>query len=373
MPHRKLAAAFARAPLVQDGWDHALRALAELTGSKHGQLIAVGKQNIAFNWTSDVTDEFDTELERINGYAPDVNYRVASIRPPLEISWEAHYDAARAIHTNDSYVEVVRKLDVEHGAQTVVAQRPGGYFGLALLRGHKEGRTTEAQREILSRVGPEVLAAIRLQDSIEHQGARLLEGSLATLHSAAILLDGMAQVRHVTPAAEAMLGPGLLQVRGGVLRAAKPEADRQLQARIGLALRGLDTGPANLWLRSDGGIVLTDVRALPQEKWNMGFAPRAIVTLRSPIPTDPLARDDAHARLLAQADQLCDALDLTKAEAQVVALLALGHSRSEVALRRGVSVQTVATQLRTIFTKCAVNRESELVSLARAVLEATLR
>ena len=369
MPHKRLAEAFARAPLSEDGWDNALRALAEATGSAHGQLLAVGKQHLSFNWANDVPESFVAELDRIDGYNPQVNYRVGTVRAPLEVSWEVHYDALRARHTDEAYLETVRRLDVEHGAQMVLANKPGAFFGLAILRGEAQGRTTEAEREILSRVGPEVLAAIRLQDSIEHQGARLLQGSLDTVRSAAILIDGMAQVCHVTQAAQAMLGPDLMQVRAGTLRATRPDLDRQLQARIGLALRGGDTGPADLWMRSEAGLVLTDVRALPHEKWNMGFSPRVIVTLRSPIATEALAREDAQGQLLAKADQLCAALDLTAAEAQVVALLAIGHPRSEVAVRRGVSVQTVASQLRTIFVKCGVNRESELMVMARAVLE----
>jgi len=54
-------------------------------------------------------------------------------------------------------------------------------------------------------------------------------------------------------------------------------------------------------------------------------------------------------------------------------LLAQGHSRKTVAQMRGVSVQTVVAQLRTIFQKCGVNREAELVAIARTVIEMASR
>jgi DNA-binding CsgD family transcriptional regulator len=87
-----------------------------------------------------------------------------------------------------------------------------------------------------------------------------------------------------------------------------------------------------------------------------------LVTLRA-----PLAASHVPARRLAEA------LHLTTAEAEVVMLLAQGHSRQTVAQMRKVSVQTVVAQLRTIFQKCGVNREAELVAIARTVIEMASR
>jgi DNA-binding CsgD family transcriptional regulator len=357
-----LAGLFARAPFEANGWDTALKALASHTGSARAQLLALGERHAAFNWVTDANPTFLTEFDTIGGYRPDVNYRVATTRAPLELTWEVHYTAARAISTNEAYLDYVRRHDAEFGVQMVLSQRPGVLFGLAALHGQAEGHTTEAQREVFRRIGPTVLDAIRLQDAIEHQGAALLKGSLESMSSAAILLDAVGKVCGMTSAAQALLGPWTLQVRSAALHAVRQDIDQRLQARIAAALAGLDTGPADLWLRSEDSLILIDVRTLPRQDWSFGFAPRVLVTLRAPLAASHVP-----------AQRLAEALHLTTAEAEVVMLLAQGHSRQTVAQMRKVSVQTVVAQLRTIFQKCGVNREAELVAIARTVIEMASR
>jgi len=55
---------------------------------------------------------------------------------------------------------------------------------------------------------------------------------------------------------------------------------------------------------------------------------------------------------------------LTEAEARVMALLALGASVDKVALEHGVRTSTVRAQVRSIFEKTGVNRQTDLVRLA---------
>ncbi|MCJ2184707.1 helix-turn-helix transcriptional regulator, partial [Novosphingobium sp. 1949] len=139
-------------------------------------------------------------------------------------------------------------------------------------------------------------------------------------------------------------------------------------------LSGLDPGPADLWLRHPGGYLLIDVRPLPLPPWQLGLGARAILTLRPLLAhagQSPQAIDTASAE--AMGAKLATALDLTLTEGVVTALIAHGLSRRDIAILRSVSPQTVNSQLRTIFVKCAVNRESELAAIARAILEAVQR
>lgn len=366
----QIAAAFARAPFEPLGWDTALRTLAEATRSSHGQMLAMGARHLAFNWVSDAAPGFHTLLEDIDGYLPEVNYRVAAAGQPLEMAWEAHYDAVRAAHTDERYLDAMRRLDVEHGAQMVLTQQPDAFFGLAVLRSESDGRSTEADRHVFAQAAPHVLAALRTQNAIEHQGLLMVRGSIETMRTPAILLDAAARVCYVSEAAAPLLGLRTLQVRNQALRASVPATDRALQARIALALSGADTGPSPLWVRSDAGLLLVEVRALPRQDWHFGFTPRVIVTLRSPLaaPSEE-PHHLAHEGLERDARHLSEALSLSSAEARVVALLSRGHSRQDIARLRGVSVQTVTAQLRNVFLKCNVRRESELAAMARAVTE----
>ncbi|MYL97555.1 helix-turn-helix transcriptional regulator [Novosphingobium sp. FGD1] len=357
-----LGAMFARAPFQEAGWDKALKALAGSTGSSRAQLIAIGERHALFNWVTDIEEGYVEDFAAIDGHRPDVNYRVGASRGPYELVWEHHYDAVRAAAPNDAYMQHVRRWDAEHGAQLVLADQPGAFFGLAALHSASDGRTTEAQRQALLDAAPHVMAAIRLQRAVEHRGAALLRGSLDALRAAAILLDATGRVCAVTDRARALLGPGTLQVRGGRLQAARPERDGALQLRLAAALASPSAMPDEIWLQGPAGPLLVEICALPRQDWNFGFAPGVIVTLKAPTPPP----EDQGARLSM-------ALGLTPAEGEIVSLLAQGRSRRDVAAIRGVSVQTVATQLRTIFHKAGVNREAELVAVARAVVELASR
>ncbi|MCJ2184920.1 helix-turn-helix transcriptional regulator, partial [Novosphingobium sp. 1949] len=213
-----LRALIERAPFEGGGWNTALRAIAHATGSSRTQLIALGERHITFDWVSDVPEGFVAAASRIEIFQPDVNYRIAATAAPMEVTWEAHYDAVRARHTDEGYLDLARTFDFEHGAQIVLARQPGTFFGLAILRGDEEGRTSEDERAVFRQLAPYVLSAVRVQESIEHAGSHLLHGSLEAMGTAAILLDAQARACFVSPRAEALLGPDTLQVHAGAVR-----------------------------------------------------------------------------------------------------------------------------------------------------------
>src|SRR5690606_35577810 len=57
------------------------------------------------------------------------------------------------------------------------------------------------------------------------------------------------------------------------------------------------------------------------------------------------------------------AFELTPAEAQVAAQLARGVSAVEIAAERGVSTQTIRAQIRAVFEKTGIKRQSDLIRL----------
>ena len=54
---------------------------------------------------------------------------------------------------------------------------------------------------------------------------------------------------------------------------------------------------------------------------------------------------------------------LTRAEAELVRLVAEGHSLDEVASERGVTMNTVRSQLKQVFAKTDTNRQGQLMRL----------
>lgn len=354
---QQLTDAFANAPFAADGWYRALHLMGALTGSSRGQLMVFSPRYFTLNLCTDMDEAAHANFARIDGFRREVNWRIAAEGGIGEIIHEAHYNAARRRNMSEAYLDHVRRFDCELGMQTVIARSDTTSFGLASLRGRSDGASTEEDRDSFAHALQPALAAIRMQVAMENQGADLLRGALDALRVAAALIDSHGQLCATTPAMDAVLASGCFRLAGRRLIGADPRVDAPMQARIAAALAGLDSSGPDLWVRVSGKPCLLEVNGLPRQEWAFGFAPRAIVTFRFPIP---LAREDAV--------RLSAALPLTIAEAEVVALLAAGLPRGGIAAARGTSLATVTSQLRAIFAKCAVQREAELVTLAVTLL-----
>jgi DNA-binding CsgD family transcriptional regulator len=83
-----------------------------------------------------------------------------------------------------------------------------------------------------------------------------------------------------------------------------------------------------------------------------GHTPLAMVLLHDP-----------RRRLQLDPFMVAAAFDLTPAESQLAVSLAQGMSVNEVAIARGVSIETVRSQVKSIFAKTGTSQQSELVSL----------
>jgi DNA-binding CsgD family transcriptional regulator len=356
-----LADAILAAPFSDKGWDKALRALAGATGSSRAHLIAINERHARFNWMTDAPLEYGRTFVEIEAYRPDVNYRIGAMGAPMAITFEADYDAFRQVAgTNEVYIQHARELDGEFGCQSVLMQGDRSMVGLAMLHGARDGLTTIEQRETFARCLPQALAAVRLQNAIDHQGVELLCGSLDMMRTAAVLVDGAGRVCARTEAVEKILSGGSLAIVNRQLQAAHAGFDHLLQQALGAAISMQHVPAMDLWVPNASPPMLVEVNPLPLRPWSFGFAPAAIITFRSPVRTDLL--DGA---VLAQA------LGLTRAEGDVTAMVALGQSRQAIAAARSTSVQTVNTQMRSIFQKCGVRREAELVGIALQVGQLT--
>jgi len=359
-----LADAFLSAPFEADGWDVALKRLATETRSLRAELIAFGgPSTIPLDWMTDPTAGFTEELASIEGGSPAVNWRVACARAPLELAWESHYEEARKRLRSDVYDEFAERHEMPHGCQAVLAQTPDVFYGLAALRSHADRPTTEADRQVFAAAAPHVLTAIKLQRALEKQGAALVAGAFEAMGAAAFVCDRGGHVRALTRAAEAKLReqPGLRLV-GSRLIADRPADDRALRNALRCVLD--DTIPApggsQFWLQA-GSTQLhghrCEVLPLPRKDWALGFEPRAIVTLHAPGGFGAARRE-----------QLRDLFGFTQAEAEIAIMMAEGTSREEVASARGATVNTVSSQLKSVFAKADVTREAQLVALLNRLL-----
>ena len=359
-----LADTFLSAPFETNGWDTALKQLASATHAGRAQLIAFGgPQTIPLNLVTDPDPGFVEEFPLIGGGSPDVNWRVACSGRPFDVKWESHYDEAKRRLQSEIYDEFTDRFDLPYGCQTVLLETPDVFFGLATLRSTSDGRSSAGNREVFRKAAPHVLTAIKLQQSLERQGAKFVAGTIEALGGSFFVLDRTGRVQAMTAAAEAALRElsGLRMTRGKLF-AANPDDDRSLQNAILAALRDEPhaISPAPFWLhgiRQDLPSHRCEVFPLPRQAWSFGFEPRALLSLRS---LSELGKEGlVHLKAL---------LRLTGTEAEVATMIANGSSRKEVANLRGTSEGTVSSQLKAIFQKAGVEREAELVALLNRLL-----
>lgn len=346
---------FLSAALEPQLWEGALAAMASATGSRHGQLIGFGPGGVPFNWITNVDETLVGRTAQIDISAPDLNFRVAADRlaDAPAIVHEAHYDIARQALRADDYLDLCAEYDIFHGCQTRLLSDEKMMIGLALLRDSKDGRTSEADRALFAQVAGHARAAVRLQQAVEHQGFALLSGTFEAMDRACFLIDALGRVRQYTPRAEALLSAGRLRLNDDLLATARMDESRRIAAAVRATVEPPRLGGDPVMLMDvDGSLsVMLEFHALPAKAWSLPFAPRAVVVARTAEPTD---------RIVAL---LTRTYRLTTAEADIAVRLAGGQGRAEIALARGVSMETLKVQLRSIYEKTGSRRESQLVRL----------
>ncbi|MHA4836308.1 helix-turn-helix transcriptional regulator [Sphingopyxis sp. MSC1_008] len=361
--------AFLAAPFEEDGWNAALRLFARRTGSSRAQLLGLGDDATLFNFMPDIDAAYQREFLEIEGWRPEVNWRVAASGRPLEILSEAHYDVARQHSGTDDYEEHIRRWDGVHGCQTVLVEGEGLLVGLAALRSERDGRTGRRDRKLFAAGATYALAAVRMQQAMAQRGAAMTVNAFDAIDVAAFLIDRRGAVAALSGAAEAIVGDragggadGALRLRRGRLGAARRDADAALQAALGRALNG--EAMQQLWIgspqeggREGGGGLLCEIFRLPRREWDFGFDPRVLVVARR-------AADIPAMRIV----PLRAALGLTEAEAEIALRLANGEAREDIAAGRGTSAQTLGTQIKSILRKSDVAREAELTALVNRLL-----
>lgn len=181
-------------------------------------------------------------------------------------------------------------------------------------------------------------------------------GALNTVGIAAFLCDAQARVRAMTPCAQTLLGEDrALEVVGGRLRARSEGADLSQAIRQQAAEPG--NGATVLIPMEAGPALVLDITPLIREVWAAPLAVRVLVTSR--------ARTSNEAR---SGSVLQASFGLTLAETQIALSLARGRTPGEIAAERSVSIQTVRTQIRSLYSKVGVGHRAALASRLSSLL-----
>jgi DNA-binding CsgD family transcriptional regulator len=355
-------AAFQRAAIDDIFWLPALDAMAQATGANHGQMIGLGAAAaVPFNWVSNVASDALQEFVAIGGGDPRNNPRVKAglAAGEMEVLAEADFATPEELARTPIYADLFTRHDMPFSLLTRLATTHDVAIGFSTLRSRKQGHASDEQRTMFAAIASHARTAVSMRLALQHRGATLMAGALEAVSAAAFVLDGMGCVAAMTPAAEALLAGPVPRLRlvGGRLMGRTGQEDAVVAPFIARTMASrLEAPPLLATLRNGLDPLVLEAMPVPDMQHGFGFGLRAIIVARAGAP-----RPRAHAAMQA-------AFGLTAAEVSIVLMMTEGRSPEEIARERGVSIETVRSQIRALMTKTETRRQSELVALVARYL-----
>jgi DNA-binding CsgD family transcriptional regulator/PAS domain-containing protein len=217
-----------------------------------------------------------------------------------------------------------------------------------------------ADLELADRLHPHLVRAFDLSRkfAVGHAGVAPVGELFDTSRYALFMVSADADLVRVNPAGEALLRRRQgISVRGGRLRASRPDAARRLDGLIAAAATGAEPS------RAGGSMVIAvGDRSLPLSV--------AVAPVRS--PAHPLFQNGPHAlvcvsdparRLVVSEQRLCEVLGLTPGEARMARALLNRGDVPRAAASLGISVHTAKTHMVRIHQKTGTDRQVTLAEL----------
>lgn len=233
---------------------------------------------------------------------------------------------------------------------------------LALARGRRRQSFDARQRQDLARLAFHFRAGLALEAKRSPRPADEAPGfeAIASNRHPLWLVDGHRRVHYRNAAAEAMRGrAGRLTEIDAHLYCVDPREDAELlcclvRLQLGRAAPAAGQPPHRAVMRVGGADPGAYAVLLSEQPRRDAAGSPALAMVRC-YPVQHSAEPDP--------TLVAEAFELTPAEAQVAAQLARGLSAVDIAAGRGVSTQTIRAQIRAVFEKTGINRQSDLIRL----------
>lgn len=215
--------------------------------------------------------------------------------------------------------------------------------------------------EVLQRLVPHVRNAVRLYERLATIGTEqgVFQAAVEEMAVASIILDKKRRILRTNARAELLLAQSDgLKCNGAQLLLGNRDQQQALDALFRALNSGGDPasiGPLRLRIERPSGA--RDLAIVAQPIAGPAFMRGATAAAIALFISEPGAGASA------SPEAIRDLLQLTHAEAQLAAVLADGISLVDAAQRLGIAHNTARAQLRAIFSKTGVRRQSQLVYL----------
>lgn len=346
-------------------WVPVLQEIANLTDSAGGVLLCQSGRDrtLFFEHHCNTSDECLRALKERHVLNP-WTIHMATRHPVGVVVASDEILALSALRRTAFFDEVLRPQGLGHSAMIGLAQRPDFGVAFSMNRGPHQGSYGKQELRFLQKLTPHLQRSLKLGLRLDAYKA-LQRAEFRTLDSLAvgvILLDRKARVLFANTAARSFDGEhGSLSLRQAGLVHASPLHSRRLNDLVQSTLRGVPMGTISV-PRADGGdsltILASSVRAQDVDRFADANLQGAAVLLFIIDPANKAGIPSAW---------LMDAYGLTQAEAKVALAVSSGLSIPETASQLGLSPNTIKTQLRNVFAKSGVSRQTELARLIASI------
>lgn len=285
--------------------------------------------------------------------------KVSSVRAGHAYLSEALCPLAE-LRTTEFYSDLLMKSDIEHAMFAVPESSRSLLASISLYRCRSRSEFTQSDLHILEFLAPHLQRAFKLHFALSEARAHSAgaEAALEMLPTGIVMLGSRGEIVFKNQSAACTIAEkdGLL-VTGNQLRAERSVESEHLTAMVESAL-SVSTGVG----MSAGGGILISRRTRPPLQ--VVISPIRNTKVQSFQKTaaiafinDPLRRNRPPEAVLRQVH------GLTSAECRIALLLSDGHAPRQIAGMLGVTDNTIRSQIKSIYGKTGVKRQSELVRL----------
>ena len=303
------------------------------------------------------------EMLRLYGehyYALDVWAREGMKLPGGHVCTSQSLCPQAEVRSSEIYGDFMMEAGIEHGMFGVLENSKSRLASVSLYRCRTCTEFTDTELKVVQFLTPHVRRAFKLHLQFSELRARStgFETALDMVATPVILFGHGGKIASMNRSASALIEErdGLFATRDGL------KAERQAEsALLSKAIQRAVSSPKGN--SGSGETVYVSRRARsPLQILMSPVRNSGVNSLDGTITAIAFVNDPSRRRRPAQ-DILRTLFGLTPAECRVALLLGDGHAPKEIAGMIGVSVETVRSQMKSIFSKTAVKRQSELVRL----------
>ena len=269
-------------------WENALNRMADLTGTRSGQLIGLGAiSSVPMNIMTRLPDEAGPEFVQIGGGDPTVNsrVRVGMSAPEMVFLDQGSFDLEGDRTRAPEFGAWIDRYSIGYSCITTLLKRSEMLVGLAAIRSISQGEMAAEQKRAFMTVAAHARAAMVMRNTVEDQAVSLLDTALNRLRAAAVICDPLGKVKAITEVAEQIIATErILRLADGMLMALRPAENRLFQRYLMAALRSrVDPSvgpPSSIGLTGASGETLT-IEFVPLPAQNgFNFAAAVMVVLQ---------------------------------------------------------------------------------------------